>query len=168
MKKKIILSITLLISISLYSQKFAYVDTDYILSKMPEFVQAEEQINKYSQEWQLEVQNAYAEVENMYKDYQSEQVLLTEGMKIKREESIIQKEKDVQNLQQKYFGSSGDLYKKRQELIKPIQDRIYDAIQQLAANNKYSIIFDSSSDLIMLFSDPNLDKSDAILKIMGY
>ena len=168
MKKKIILSITFLISISLYSQKFAYVDTDYILSKMPEFVQAEEQINKYSQEWQLEVQNAYAEVENMYKDYQSEQVLLTEEMKIKREENIIQKEKDVQNLQQKYFGASGDLYKKRQELIKPIQDRIYDAIQQLAANNKYSIIFDSSSDLIMLFSDPNLDKSDAILKIMGY
>ena len=168
MKKKIILSITFIISISLYSQKFAYVDTDYILSKMPEFVQAEEQINKYSQEWQLEVQNAYAEVENMYKDYQSEQVLLTEEMKIKREESIIQKEKDAQNLQQKYFGSSGDLYKKRQELIKPIQDRIYDAIQQLAANNKYSIIFDSSSDLIMLFSDPNLDKSDAILKIMGY
>tara|TARA_B100000902_G_scaffold275673_1_gene261434 strand:- start:217 stop:531 length:315 start_codon:yes stop_codon:yes gene_type:complete len=104
----------------------------------------------------------------MYKDYQSEQVLLTQEMKIKREENIIEKERYVQDLQQKYFGSEGDLYKKRQELIKPIQDRIYDAIQQLAANNKYSIIFDSSSDLIMLFSDPDLDKSDNILKIMGY
>ena len=168
MKKKIILLITFIISMGLYAQKFAYVDTDYILSKMPEFTQAEEQINKYTQDWNSEVQNAYAEVEQMYKDYQSEQVLLTQEMKIKREESIIEKERYVQDLQQKYFGSEGDLYKKRQELIKPIQDRIYDAIQQLAANNKYSIIFDSSSDLIMLFSDPDLDKSDNILKIMGY
>ena len=168
MKKKIILLSTFIISMGLYAQKFAYVDTDYILSKMPEFTQAEEQINKYTQEWNSEVQDAYAEVEKMYKDYQSEQVLLTQEMKIKREESIIEKERYVQDLQQKYFGSEGDLYKKRQELIKPIQDRIYDAIQQLAANNKYSIIFDSSSDLIMLFSDPDLDKSDNILKIMGY
>ena len=104
----------------------------------------------------------------MYKDYQTEQVLLTSDMKIKREEAIISKEKYAQSLQQKYFGNNGELYKKRQELIKPIQDRIFDAVQQLAANNKYSVIFDASSDLIMLYSNPEMDKSDKILKLMGY
>jgi outer membrane protein len=104
----------------------------------------------------------------MYRDYQSEQVLLTSEMKTKREESIIEKEKSVQELQQKYFGNNGELYKKRQDLIKPIQDRIFDAVQQLAASNKYSIIFDASSDLIILYSNPDLDKSDKILELMGY
>jgi outer membrane protein len=104
----------------------------------------------------------------MYRTYQSEQVLLTSEMKTKREESIIEKEKSVQALQQKYFGTQGELYKKRQDLIKPIQDRIFDAVQQLAATNKYSIIFDASSDLIMLYSNPDLDKSDKVLELMGY
>jgi outer membrane protein len=89
-------------------------------------------------------------------------------MKTKREEAIMEKEKSVQALQQKYFGNNGELYKKRQELIKPIQDRIFDAVQQLAASNKYSIIFDASSDLIMLYSNPELDKSDKVLELMGY
>jgi len=104
----------------------------------------------------------------MYRVYQSEQVLLTNEMKLKREEAIISKEKSAQSLQQKYFGTNGELYKKRQELIKPIQDRIFDAVQQLAANNKYSVIFDASSDLIMLYSNPELDKSDKVLELMGY
>ena len=104
----------------------------------------------------------------MYRDYQSEQILLTAEMKTKREEAIINKEKSVKSLQQKYFGPEGELYKKRQELIQPIQDRIFDAVQQLAANNKYSVIFDSSSELIMLYSNPNLDKSDKVLELMGY
>ena len=91
-----------------------------------------------------------------------------EKMKTKREEAIMEKEKSVQSLQQKYFGNNGDLYKKRQDLIKPIQDRIFDAVQQLAASNKYSIIFDASSDLIMLYSNPELDKSDKVLELMGY
>jgi len=155
-------------SISTYSQKFAYVDSDYILSKIPEFSQAEDKIDDFSKEWQSEIESAYEEVEQMYRDYQSEQVLLTSEMKTKREEAIIEKEKSVQSLQQKYFGNNGDLYKKRQDLIKPIQDRIFDAVQQLAASNKYSIIFDASSDLIMLYSNPDLDKSDKVLELMGY
>jgi outer membrane protein len=155
-------------SISTYAQKFAYVDSDYILSKMTEFAQAEEKIDDFSKEWQSEIESAYEEVEQMYRDYQSEQVLLTSEMKTKREEAIIEKEKSVQSLQQKYFGNNGDLYKKRQDLIKPIQDRIFDAVQQLAASNKYSIIFDASSDLIMLYSNPDLDKSDKVLELMGY
>jgi len=157
-----------IITFSSSAQKFAYVDTDYILNKIPEFVQAEEKINDFSTQWQQEIETVYAEVEQMYRDYQSEQVLLTSEMRTKREEAIINKEKSVKNLQQIYFGPEGELYKKRQELIQPIQDRIFDAVQQLAANNKYSVIFDSSSELIMLYSNPTLDKSDKVLEIMGY
>ena len=167
-KTLFLLIVTLMTSIGTYAQKFAYVDSDYILSKMTEFAQAEEKIDDFSKEWQSEIELAYEEVEQMYRDYQSEQVLLTSEMKTKREEAIMEKEKSVQSLQQKYFGNNGDLYKKRQDLIKPIQDRIFDAVQQLAASNKYSIIFDASSDLIMLYSNPDLDKSDKVLELMGY
>jgi len=167
-KTLFLLIVILMTSIGTYAQKFAYVDSDYILSKMPEFIQAEEKIDDFSKEWQSEIELAYEEVEQMYRDYQSEQVLLTSEMKTKREEAIMEKEKSVQSLQQKYFGNNGDLYKKRQDLIKPIQDRIFDAVQQLAASNKYSIIFDASSDLIMLYSNPDLDKSDKVLELMGY
>ena len=106
-KKLCLLIVILMTSISTYSQKFAYVDSDYILSKMPEFVQAEEKINDFSKEWQAEIELAYEDVEQMYRDYQSEQVLLTPEMKTKREEAIIEKEKDIQTLQQKYFGNNG-------------------------------------------------------------
>ncbi|MBT5354335.1 MAG: OmpH family outer membrane protein [Flavobacteriales bacterium] len=167
-KTLFLLIVILMTSIGTYAQKFAYVDSDYILSKMTEFAQAEEKIDDFSKEWQSEIELAYEEVEQMYRDYQSEQVLLTSEMKTKREEAIMEKEKSVQLLQQKYFGNNGDLYKKRQDLIKPIQDRIFDAVQQLAASNKYSIIFDASSDLIMLYSNPDLDKSDKVLELMGY
>ena len=167
-KTLFLLIVILMTSIGTYAQKFAYVDSDYILSKMTEFAQAEEKIDDFSKEWQSEIELAYEEVEQMYRDYQSEQVLLTSEMKTKREEAIMEKEKSVQSLQQKYFGNNGDLYKKRQDLIKPIQDRIFDAVQQLAASNKYSIIFDASSDLIMLYSNPELDKSDKVLELMGY
>ena len=150
------------------AQKFAYVDTDYILNKIPEFKQAEDKLDDFSADWQKEIEEKYADVERMYRAYQQEQVLLTDEMKTKREEAIIVKENDAKNLQQKYFGPEGLLYAKRQELITPIQDKIYDAIQQLATNNKYQAIFDSSSDLIMLYKNNNLDKSDKVLELMGY
>ena len=150
------------------AQKFAYVDTDYILNKIPEFQQAQDKLDEISDDWQKEIETKYTEVDQMYRAYQQEQVLLTDEMKVKREEVIINKETQAKQLQQKYFGPEGDLYLKRQELIKPIQDKIYDAIQQLAANNKYQVIFDSSSDLIMLYKNNNLDKSDKVLDLMGY
>ena len=141
----LILSFSFL-TITTQAQKFAYVDTDYILKKIPEFNQAQDKLDALSSDWQKEIENKYADVEKMYRSYQQEQVLLTDEMKKKREESIIKKEKIAKNLQQQYFGVEGELYIKRQELVKPIQEKIYDAIQQLAANNKYQIIFDSSSD----------------------
>ena len=150
------------------AQKFAYVDTDYILNKIPEFKQAQDKLDALSADWQKEIENKYTDVEQMYRTYQQEQVLLTDAMKVKREDAIIKKETAAKNLQQKYFGPEGELYIKRQDLIKPIQDKIYDAIQQLAANSKYAIVFDSSSDLIMLYKNDNLDKSDKVLDLMGY
>ena len=169
MKKTIlILAVSFLLGSTIKAQKFAYVDTEYILNKIPEFKQAQDKLDDFSADWQKEIEGKYEDVEKMYRAYQQEQVLLTDEMKAKREEAIISKENKAKKLQQKYFGSTGELYSKRQELIKPIQDKIYDAIQQLAANNKYQAIFDSSSDLIMLYKDDNLDKSDKVLELMGY
>ena len=150
------------------AQKFAYVDTDYILAKIPEYNQAQDKLDNYSKGWQEEIEMTMQKIEKMYRSYQSEQILLTEEMKSARENLIFAEEKKVQDLQIKYFGPEGMLFSKRLELIKPIQDKIYDAIQQVATNNKYSVIFDSSSDLIMLYTNNNLDKSDKVLELMGY
>tara|TARA_B100000902_G_C27176506_1_gene846648 strand:+ start:77 stop:586 length:510 start_codon:yes stop_codon:yes gene_type:complete len=164
----LILITSILTGYSIQAQKFAYVDTEYILNKIPEFQQAQDKLDKLSADWQKEIEIKYADIEKMYRAYQQEQVLLTDEMKVKREEAIINKETDTKKLQQKYYGPEGELYKKRQELIRPIQDKIHNAIQQLAANSKYAIIFDSSSDLIMLHKNKNLDKSDKVLELMGY
>ena len=168
MKKILLLLAISFLTLSIQAQKFAYVDTDYILNKIPDFKQAQDKLDGLSADWQKEIENKYADVEQMYRAYQQEQVLLTDDMKEKREDAIIKKETDAKNLQKKYFGPEGSLYIKRQELIKPIQDKIYDAIQRLAADNKYAIVFDSSSDLIMLYKNNNYDKSDKVLELMGY
>ena len=168
MNKILLILAVSFLAITTQAQKFAYVDTDYILNKIPEFNQAQDKLDALSADWQKEIENKYADVDQMYRSYQQEQVLLTDEMKVKREEAIIKKEKSAKDLQQKYFGPEGELYIKRQELIKPIQEKIYDAIQRLAANNKYQVIFDSSSDLIMLYKNNNLDKSDKVLDLLGY
>ena len=168
-KKTLLIFISVfLISVGSFAQKFAYVDTDYILSNIPEFSQAQDKLDEISKQWQGDIEAIYTEVDKMYRDYQSQEVLLTDEMKTKREAAIIAREKSAKDLQKKRFGPEGDLHAKRQELVKPIQDKVYDAIQQLASNSKYAIIFDSSSDLIMLYSNPNLDKSDKVLENMGY
>ena len=168
MKKIKLLILFFVITNYSLAQKFAYVDTDYILAKIPEYNQAQDKLDNYSKGWQEEIEMTMQKIEKMYRSYQSEQILLTEEMKRAREDMIFAEEKKVQDLQIKYFGPEGMLFSKRQELIKPIQDKIYDAIQQIATNNKYSVIFDSSSDLIMLYTNNNLDKSDKVLELMGY
>ena len=168
MKKIKFLILFFLITNYSIAQKFAYVDTDYILAKIPEYNQAQDKLDNYSKGWQEEIEMTMQKIEKMYRSYQSEQILLTKEMKRAREDMIFAEEKKVQDLQIKYFGPEGMLFSKRQELIKPIQDKIYDAIQQVATNNKYSVIFDSSSDLIMLYTNNNLDKSDKVLELMGY
>jgi len=167
--KKIFLLISFwIVAFNINAQKFAYIDTEYILNKIPEYKQAQDKIDGFSNDWQKELENKYSDIEQMYRNYQKEKVLLSEKMREKREEAIINKENEIKSLEAKYFGPDGLLYAKRQELIKPIQDKIWDATQQLAMNNKYQIIFDSSSDLIMIYHNDNLDKSDKVLEILGY
>ena len=168
--KKILVLLILSCSciVSSFAQKFAYVDTDYILNRIPEFKQAQDKLDDFSLNWQNEIEEKYEAVEKMYRAYQQEKVLLTDKIKTKREEAIIVKENDAKNLQQKYFGPEGQLFTKRQELIRPIQNKIHDAIKELAKTYKYQMIFDSSSDLIMLHKDNNLNQSDKVLELMGY
>ena len=166
---KIILSIILL-ALSNFSmaQKYAYVETEYILSNIPEYKAAQQEVDKISVEWQKEIEGKYAEIDKLYKSYQAEQILLTEDMKKKREAEIIAKEKEAKDIQKQRFGVDGELFKKRQELIKPIQDKVYNAIKQMAEKGNYAVIFDKSSDLTMLYANPKYDKSAEVLESMGY
>jgi outer membrane protein len=150
------------------AQKYAFVDTDYIMNNIPSYKAAKTQIDKISQQWQQEIESQYSEIEQLYKDYQAEKVLLTEDMRKKREDAIINREKSVKDLQRKYFGQEGMLFQKRQELVKPIQDEIYNAVKDIATENNYAVIFDSASGPTMLYFNPRYDISDEILKKLGY
>lgn len=149
-------------------QKFAFVDTDYILQNIPSYKAAQDELDKISETWEAEIAAEYEEIENMYKTYKSERVLLTDEMRTKREEEIIKKEHSVKDLQNKYFGPEGDLSKKRQELVKPIQDALYKAVKELSAEGSYAIIFDTASGASILYSNPRYDLSDEVLKKLGY
>ena len=168
MKKLILIACLSIFSLATYAQKFAYVESDYILERVPEYQSAQEQLDKLTLSWQEEIEQLYLEIDQLYKKYQADQILLTQEMKIKRENEIINKEKAAKELQRKRFGPEGDLFTKRQELVKPIQDKIYNAIQDLATEKRYGVIFDKSGELSMLFADPDLDKSDDILRMLGY
>lgn len=168
MKKIIILLALAAIPALGFSQKFAFVDTEYILSNIASYKTAQDQLDKLSETWQKEVESAFAEIDKMYKNYQSEKVLLTEEMKKRREEEIMAKEKEAKDLQKKYFGQDGALFKKREELIKPVQDEVAKAIKEFAVDGGYAVIFDSSAGASMLYTDPKMDKSDAILQKLGY
>lgn len=168
--KKISIILLLLVGsvISVNAQKFAYVDTQYILNNIPEYKMAQKQLEELSKKWQQEIETKVSEIDRMYKSYQTDAVLLPEDIKKKRENEILQKEKDVSALKKKRFGTDGDLFKKREELIKPIQDKIYNAIQALAEARGYSVIFDRAGSLSILYASSRYDKSDEVLKNMGY
>jgi len=168
MKKLILIGCLGLLSLTSHAQKFAYVDSDYILERVPEYQSAQEQLDKLTLSWQEDIEQLYQEIDQLYKKYQADQILLTQDMKVNRENEIINKEKAAKELQRKRFGPEGDLFTKRQELVKPIQDKIYNAIQDLATEKRYGVIFDKSGELSMLFADPDLDKSDDILIMLGY
>ena len=168
--KKIIFTIIIgLFSIIIgFSQKYAFVDTDYILSHIPAYKAAQDQLDKMSGDWQREIEEKYKEIEELYKNYQSEKVLLSEEMKRKKEDEIINKEKAIKDLQKQYFGADGELYQKRQELVKPIQDEIYNAVKELSAEGNYAVIFDTAEGLTVLYYNPKFDVSDEILQKLGY
>jgi len=150
------------------AQRFAYVDSQYILSRIPEYKSAQDELNQLSLQWQKEIEAKYSEIDQLYKAYKADEVLLTEDMRQKRQSEIEAKEQAVKDLQKQRFGVNGDLFKKRQELVKPLQDKIYNAVQDLAEKQNFAIIFDKSSDLTMLYTNSKFDKSDEILKNMGY
>jgi outer membrane protein len=163
-----ILFVLQLFSVSVFAQKYCYVDTQYILDNIPEYKSAQQQLDQLSVNWQKEIEAKYAFIDKLYKDFQAEQILLTEEMKRKRENEIVAKEKEAKEFQKQKFGFEGELFKKKQELIKPIQDKIFNAIKKMATDQSYAVVFDKSSDLIMLYANPRYDKSDAILNAMGY
>lgn len=162
------LAVILLSSTRSEAQRFAYVDTEYVLDNISEYKAAQQQLDQLSVQWQKEIEDKYAVIDKLYKAYQAEQILLTEEMKRKREDEIIQKEKEVKEFQKKHFGFEGELFKKKQELVKPIQDKIYEAVKEMAVGQNYAIIFDKSGSLTMLFASPKYDKSEEILTKMGY
>jgi outer membrane protein len=168
MMKKSLLLITLFIINFCFAQKVAYVDSKYILSNIPEFTASQEEIEELSKKWENEIQNLYLDIEKMYKSYQAEKYLLPEKEKKIMEENIINKEKEVREYQKSLFGPNGKLYEKQREKIEPIQENIYKAIQEYAKKNRYEIIFDKSSELIMLYSNEDLDISNDILDQLGY
>jgi outer membrane protein len=167
MKKIIVVAAALMFSASTFAQKFAFVDMDYILSKMPAYTDAQKQLDKIADGWQKEVETKMKGVDDMYKQFQAEQVLMTEPMKQQRIKEIETKEKEVKDFQKNKFGPSGELFKKRQELVKPIQDKIYNEIQKYAVAKGYDFIFDRSSGPTMLYAGDRYNKSDDILSALG-
>ncbi|MEE4198875.1 MAG: OmpH family outer membrane protein [Bacteroidales bacterium] len=168
MKRFIFFFFLFLVPNFIFGQKFAYVDTEYILSNIPSYKAAQDKLNNLSQEWQQEIEEEYARIDKLYKDFQAEKVLLTDDMIKQRKTELLAEEKSVKDLQRKYFGTHGELFKKREELIKPIQDQVYTVIQEIAQSGNYAIIFDAASGSNVLFTDPKYDKSDEVLEKLGY
>lgn len=167
--KKILFFILVLCggALSSQAQKFGYIDSEYILRHMPEYAEAQQQLDAMSEQWQKDIERRQAEIEQLYKAYQSEQVLLTPEMRQKREEEIVGKEQELREYQRGRFGYEGALYQKRKELVKPIQDKIYKAVEEVAREGLYAVIFDRTSELIMLYADERFDKSDDVLEALG-
>ncbi len=169
MKKLAFVSIITMLSVfSVLGQRFAYVDTEYILENIPEYQAAQMELNQLSQRWQSDIEAKFNEIDRMYREYQAEAVVLPEEMRRQREEQIIEKEREAKELQMQRFGREGDLFKKREELVKPLQDQIYNAIEEIATRGNYAIIFDKAGGGNMIYSDVRHDLSDEVLQRMGY
>ena len=169
MKRTVLtLGLILMMATTSFAQKYGFVDSDYVSNNIPAFNTAQDQLDKLSQKWEQEIADGYEQVEQLYKTYQNEAALLSQDMKAKREEEIIKKEQEMKALQDKYFGVDGELYKKREELVKPIQDEILKAIKEIAVEGNYTAIFDSASGGNILYANPKNDLSDQVLEKLGY
>ncbi|HET6541066.1 MAG TPA: OmpH family outer membrane protein [Chryseolinea sp.] len=149
------------------AQRFGYIDTDFILNKMPEYKKAQDEINQLSQAWEKEVQDMQKKIEGMYAALQAEQVLLTEEMKKERTDAIQKKEAELKEYQKKVFGFGGLFFLKKQELIKPIQDKVWDAVDKVCKENSLAIMFDKAGELVMIYTDPRHDYTDFVLDQLG-
>jgi outer membrane protein len=167
--KKIIVSalVVVFFVLTASAQRYAVIDTKYILDKMPEYKEAQKKLDQFSEQWQREIETRQSELDVMYRNYEAEQVMLSEELRKRREDELFNKEKELRDMQKKRFGFEGDLFKKRQELIKPIQDKVYNAVQKLAVARQYDFILDKSEGITVIFADPKLDKSDDVLREIG-
>jgi outer membrane protein len=160
-------SAAMLLSLAAFAQRYAVIDTKYILERMPDYKEAQKKLDQFSEQWQKEIEQKQSELDAMYRSFEAEQVMLSPSLRKKREDELFNREKELRDLQKKRFGFEGDLFRKRQELVKPIQDRVYNAIQKLAADRQYDFILDKSEGITVIFADPRLDRSDDVLKALG-
>ncbi len=167
--KKLFLSLLILLGAGLAAnaQRYCIIDSKYILDKVVDYKDAQTKLDKMSQQWQTEIDNRMQEVDRLYKSYQAERAMLSDDMRKKREEEIVQKEKAAKDLQKQRFGFEGDLFKERQKLVKPIQDRVYNAVQKYATSKGFDLVLDKAGGVTLFYADPKLDKSDDVLKLLG-
>lgn len=169
MRKSVLLMIVMFaVSIAANAQKFALIDMEYIMKNIPAYERANEQLNQSSQKWQSEVEAVAQEAQTLYKSYQSESAFLSEEQKTKKEEAIVAKEKEANELKRKYFGPEGELFKKRESLMKPLQDQIYDAVKDISDAKGYSVVVDRASASSIIFASPRIDISNEVLAKLGY
>ena len=167
MKKLFLLATCYFVLTTAQAQRYAVIDSKYILEKVPQYKESQERLDQFSIQWQQEIDQKQTAVDKMLKDFDAEAIMLSDELKKKREDEIFNKEKELRDLQKKRFGFEGDLFKKRQELIKPIQDRVYNEVQKLAVDKQYDFILDKSEGITVIFADPKLDRSDDVLRNLG-
>ena len=166
--KIILIASLLLVAAGSFAQRYAFIDTDYILEQIPAYQDAKTEIDAQAEKWQKQVEARYDEIEQMYQAYKAEQVLLTPEMRKQREQEIIAKEKEAKEFQRTKFGVDGELYKLREELIQPIQEQIYDAVRKMADQKSYAVIFDkAASSSAIIYANPKYDQSEEILQRLG-
>jgi len=166
--KKIMISASflMLFAFAAQAQKYCVIDSKYILEKVPEYNAAQKQLDNQSDIWQKEVDQKMQYIDQMYKSYQAERPMLSEAARQKREDEIVAKEKEAKDLQKKYFGYEGEVFKKRQTLVKPVQDKVYNAVQKYAQTRGYDMVYDKAGGVTIFYADPKLDKSDDIIKLI--
>jgi outer membrane protein len=167
MKKSLLVFGFLITALFGAAQKYAVVDTRYILDKMPEYRTAQQQLDVMAATWQKQIDSMQSSLDRLYREFDTEQVMLTAELKKRKEDQLFNKEKELRDLQRKRFGFEGDLFRKRQELVKPVQDKVYNAIQKLAASRGYDFVLDKSEGITIIFADPKLDKSEEVLRELG-
>lgn len=169
MKKILLLVLFAIISaVSANAQKFALIDMEYILKNIPAYERANEQLTQQSKRWQAEIDDITLEAQNLYKKYQSEAIFLSDEQRTKREQEILAKEKQASELKRKYFGPNGELYKKRESLMAPIQDEIYNAVKEICDSKGYSAVVDRASAGSIIYASPKIDISNEVLAKLGY
>ena len=167
MKKIVLIAVLIVCFTAARSQRYAIIDTKYILSKIPEYTDADDKLKQISDQWQREIDTLQAQLDEMYRNYDTEQYMLSDELKKKRQDELFNKEKEVRDMQKRRFGYQGDLFQEREKLVKPIQDKVYNAVQKIAVGHGYDFVLDKSEGITVIFADPKLDRSSDVLAALG-